>query len=155
MRTELRVVGVFDHDLLEPHPGIARLEDDELHAGDMWNSNSLASWLLTDAGLDRDVAAARPPLGGRAPGWATGDGLPGVRDPDARAFGRFTSEAARHFKGRVGRFAIWNEPNWPSWLRPRRRPPGDRRSGQQPAAARAGQSPTDLNPQLWQFVQTV
>ena len=45
---------------------------DELGVGDMWNSNSLVSWLLVGAGLDPDVDAARPPLGGRAPGWATG-----------------------------------------------------------------------------------
>jgi hypothetical protein len=43
---------------------------DELRTGDMWNSNSLTSWLLATAGVDaRDV---RPPVGGRAPGWAAG-----------------------------------------------------------------------------------
>jgi hypothetical protein len=43
---------------------------DEAGAGDMWNSNSLVSWLLTRAGLDtRDIA---PPHGGRAPGWRAG-----------------------------------------------------------------------------------
>jgi hypothetical protein len=43
---------------------------DELHAGDMWNSNSVVSWLLTRSGLDVD--AIRPPPGGRAPGWDAG-----------------------------------------------------------------------------------
>lgn len=43
---------------------------DELRAGDMWNSNSLISWLIVRAGLDID--AIRPPAGGRAPGWAAG-----------------------------------------------------------------------------------
>ena len=43
---------------------------DELAAGEMWNSNSLASWLLASAGLDTDGIA--PPLGGRAPGWRAG-----------------------------------------------------------------------------------
>jgi hypothetical protein len=42
---------------------------DELDAGDMWNSNSLVSWILARAGLDTELA---PPLGGRAPGWAAG-----------------------------------------------------------------------------------
>jgi hypothetical protein len=43
---------------------------DELHAGDMWNSNSLISWLLVRAGVDtRDL---NPPPGGRAPGWEAG-----------------------------------------------------------------------------------
>ena len=43
---------------------------DELHAGEMWNSNSVVAWLLTRAGLL--TAAGRPPLGGRAPGWDAG-----------------------------------------------------------------------------------
>ena len=43
---------------------------DELRAGDMWNSNSVVSWLLARAGLDID--ALRPPSGGRAPGWKAG-----------------------------------------------------------------------------------
>jgi hypothetical protein len=43
---------------------------DELHAGEMWNSNSLISWLLVGAGLDTEAIA--PPAGGRAPGWDAG-----------------------------------------------------------------------------------
>jgi hypothetical protein len=43
---------------------------DELHTGDMWNSNSLISWLLVRAGLDTDHV--QPPSGGRAPGWDAG-----------------------------------------------------------------------------------
>lgn len=43
---------------------------DETGTGDMWNSNSLVSWLLVGAGLD--VARHGPPPGGRAPGWAAG-----------------------------------------------------------------------------------
>ena len=43
---------------------------DEFHIGDMWNSNSVISWLLTRAGLPAVHIA--PPSGGRAPGWATG-----------------------------------------------------------------------------------
>jgi len=43
---------------------------DELHAGEMWNSNSLVSWLLVRAGID--VQSVHPPSGGRAPGWAAG-----------------------------------------------------------------------------------
>ncbi|HMJ00485.1 MAG TPA: hypothetical protein VK488_11675 [Gaiellaceae bacterium] len=43
---------------------------DELAAGEMWNSNSLISWLLTRAGLD--VEGLHPPSGGRAPGWHAG-----------------------------------------------------------------------------------
>lgn len=43
---------------------------DELHAGEMWNSNSVIAWLIAQAGLDAE--AIRPPEGGRAPGWAAG-----------------------------------------------------------------------------------
>ena len=42
----------------------------ELAAGDMWNSNSVVSWTLARAGVD--MAALRPPRGGRAPGWDAG-----------------------------------------------------------------------------------
>ena len=43
---------------------------DELRAGEMWNSNSVVSWILTVSGLvDR---AGGPPPGGRAPGWDAG-----------------------------------------------------------------------------------
>lgn len=43
---------------------------DELGTGEMWNSNSLVSWLLACAGLDTDDLG--PPPGGRAPGWDAG-----------------------------------------------------------------------------------
>jgi hypothetical protein len=43
---------------------------DEFATGEMWNSNSITSWTLTRSGID--VAAIRPPTGGRAPGWHAG-----------------------------------------------------------------------------------
>lgn len=43
---------------------------DELAVGDMWNSNSLVSWLLARAGLE--ISHIGPPDGGRAPGWHAG-----------------------------------------------------------------------------------
>ena len=43
---------------------------DELRTGDKWNSNSLIAWLLARSG--HDMAAVRPPAGGRAPGWRAG-----------------------------------------------------------------------------------
>jgi hypothetical protein len=43
---------------------------DELSAGEMWNSNSVISWLVARSGLD--VESIHPPLGGRAPGWWAG-----------------------------------------------------------------------------------
>jgi hypothetical protein len=43
---------------------------DELAAGEMWNSNSLTSWLIVRSGLDVD--SIHIPAGGRAPGWRAG-----------------------------------------------------------------------------------
>jgi hypothetical protein len=43
---------------------------DELRTGEMWNSNSLISWLLARAGID--TGGLEPPAGGRAPGWNAG-----------------------------------------------------------------------------------
>jgi hypothetical protein len=43
---------------------------DELGVGEMWNSNSVVSWLLARAGLPTDEI--RPPARGRAPGWQAG-----------------------------------------------------------------------------------
>ena len=43
---------------------------DELHTGEMLNSNSLTAWLLACSGHDMD--AIDMPLHGRAPGWSAG-----------------------------------------------------------------------------------
>ena len=43
---------------------------DELKAGEMWNSNSVISWLLVIGGIDADTVSM--PSGGRAPGWDSG-----------------------------------------------------------------------------------
>ena len=43
---------------------------DELDAGEMWNSNSVISWVPARSGVD--VATVRPPNCGRAPGWDAG-----------------------------------------------------------------------------------
>lgn len=43
---------------------------DELDAGDMWNSNSIVSWVLSRSG--HDLGSVAPPAGGRAPGWPAG-----------------------------------------------------------------------------------
>ena len=43
---------------------------DEQELGEMWNSNSLTSWLLAASG--HDLTDVRPPGGGRAPGWQAG-----------------------------------------------------------------------------------
>jgi hypothetical protein len=67
--------------MLSHDPGVARrlLEEthsvpglvwgrDQMATGEMWNSNSVVSWLLTRAG----IAEIHPPRGWRAPGWDAG-----------------------------------------------------------------------------------
>jgi hypothetical protein len=50
---------------------------DDYGAGEMWNSNSVTSWALTNDGID--ATAVRPPGGGRAPGWSAGITVAGRR----------------------------------------------------------------------------
>ena len=52
---------------------------DELDAGEMWNSNSVTSWILGRAGIDTTQLA--PPAGGRAPGWDAGCVVAARTDP--------------------------------------------------------------------------
>jgi hypothetical protein len=61
--------------LLELVPQAPRLTwgRDELRCGDMWNSNSLVSWLLVRSG--HDITMLRPPANGRVPGWRAGVAL--------------------------------------------------------------------------------
>jgi len=51
---------------------------DELQAGEMWNSNSVISWVIARSGLD--VEALSPLAGGRAPGWHAGLVIAGRQD---------------------------------------------------------------------------
>jgi hypothetical protein len=58
---------------LVPHVPTPVWGRDELGMGEMWNSNSIISWLIARSGLD--VGEIRPPPGGRAPGWRAGIAL--------------------------------------------------------------------------------
>src|SRR3954447_14698894 len=62
-------------------------------------------------------------LAGPAPAYATANKRIGVRSPKPAAYAKFVAAAAKHFKGRVDRYSIWNEPNYPSWLSPQRLSP--------------------------------
>jgi hypothetical protein len=64
---------------------------DELHTGEMWNSNSVTSWLLSRGGIDIDDI--RPPGNGRGPGWDAGRAAAGRVDHD---------QAALRHVGKVG-----------------------------------------------------
>ena len=55
---------------LAPQVPTATWGRDELGAGEMWNSNSIVSWVLARSG--HDLSGLGPPPGGRAPGWDAG-----------------------------------------------------------------------------------
>jgi hypothetical protein len=55
---------------LVPHVPTLVWGRDELRTGEMWNSNSITSWLITRTGLDAESIGL--PSGGRAPGWHAG-----------------------------------------------------------------------------------
>jgi len=81
---------------------------DELRAGEMWNFNSVTSWLLFRAGID--AGDVRPPGNGRAPGWDAGrriagrDGGPRPAPPSGVKTRRAGAEAQRSWRmtGRLG-----------------------------------------------------
>jgi hypothetical protein len=60
-------------------------------------------------------------LTGPAPRWANARRSTAQRawyKPSATEFGRFAAVVAEHFRDRVDRYSIWNEPNWKTWLGP-------------------------------------
>ncbi|MBX5468569.1 MAG: cellulase family glycosylhydrolase [Thermoleophilaceae bacterium] len=79
------------------------------------------NWAGYDYLIDRAAArgiSVELTLTGPAPRWATANHRVGNYKPNARQFATFARDAAKHFRGRVDRYAIWNEPNWKSWLNP-------------------------------------
>lgn len=76
---------------------------DELGAGEMWNSNSLTSWLIARSGLDAETI--EPPTGGRAPGWDAGLRL-AFRPHDPRLC-TGSSERTERVDARAGFAAEW------------------------------------------------
>ncbi len=67
-------------------------------------------------------------VSGPAPAWATADRKVGGYKPDPVKFSAFVRTVAAHFKGRVDRYAIWNEPNLSAWLAPSSTSPAQYRS---------------------------
>jgi hypothetical protein len=65
---------------------------DELGTDEMWNSNSVISWLLARSGLPTDRIC--PPAGGRAPGWAAGL-VTALREPSDERAGQSSGAALR------------------------------------------------------------
>ncbi len=72
---------------------------DELGVADMWNSNSVVSWVLTHAGLLPRAGA--PPEGGRAPGWRAGVSAAVRRSVEGSA-----TDVVRHAGDGVGEHAV-------------------------------------------------
>jgi hypothetical protein len=62
---------------------------DELGTGEMWNSNSVISWLIATSGLDAE--SVRLPLDGRVPGWRAGIVM-AHRDQARSTAARFTAD---------------------------------------------------------------
>jgi hypothetical protein len=63
-------------------------------------------------------------ISGPAPAWATKNHKVGNTSPSTYRFGQFAATVAEHFKGRIDRYSIWNEPNWDGWLSPAKHAPG-------------------------------
>jgi hypothetical protein len=57
-------------------------------------------------------------LTGPAPAWGAKNRKIGNFGPNPDYFGDYARAAATHFKGRIDRYSIWNEPNYVSWLQP-------------------------------------
>ena len=79
--------------------------------------------------LDPAIAAANAHgikvqlvLNGPGPRFAA-KGPFGRVNPNSTHFGKFAAAAAAHFKGRVDRYSIWNEPNLKAWIEPVRSGP--------------------------------
>src|SRR3954465_6849880 len=79
------------------------------------------NWTGYDA-LIRQAAArgigVQLTLTGPAPAYATANHRIGPYKPKASAFRAFARAAAEHFRGKVDRYSIWNEPNYVRWLSP-------------------------------------
>jgi hypothetical protein len=81
---------------------------------------------IYDLAVNESLARGLQPqltLTGPAPAWATRNHRVGVVAPDAKKFARFAHAATEHFKDRVRRWSVWNEPNWFSLLQPVRSAP--------------------------------
>jgi hypothetical protein len=106
--TRLRVNFIWAHEITNPR--LKRAPKDSGY-----------NWYHFDSLIDQAAAngiRVELTLTGPAPAWATGNHKIGVYKPRASAYAKFVRDVATHFKGRVDRYSIWNEPNWKSWLTP-------------------------------------
>lgn len=57
------------------------------------------------------------------PRWGGSTKATDTLRPSAARFATFAARVAAHYRGRVGSYSIWNEPNWHTWIRPARTAP--------------------------------
>lgn len=57
-------------------------------------------------------------ISGPVPRWATLSRRDQYTRPSPQRFARFAQAVGAHYRGRIGIFSIWNEPNHPDFLRP-------------------------------------
>jgi GH35 family endo-1,4-beta-xylanase len=57
-------------------------------------------------------------ISGFAPAWATGNHKKGCYRINVKYFNEYVRAIAKHFKGLIERYSIWNEPNYISWNGP-------------------------------------
>jgi hypothetical protein len=72
---------------------------------------------LQEEAADRGIGLQLT-IAGPAPSWATRNHKVGNVAPDPQKYGAFVRTVVSHFKGKVDRYSIWNEPNWTTWLEP-------------------------------------
>lgn len=77
---------------------------------------------LIDAAAKRGIRVELI-LGPKIPAFASSKHQVGKSSPNAKKFGKFAKAMAKHFKGRVNRYSIWNEPNYVTWLKPSSKAP--------------------------------
>ncbi len=99
------------------------------------NQTSVPSTINYNFGVwDTAIAAAKAygiktqlDLTGDPPAWACGSKkVPYECDgykPNVRLWKGFVKAVAKHFKGKVNRYSLWNEPNWYTWLSPHKKAP--------------------------------
>jgi hypothetical protein len=88
-------------------------------------SNIVYDFRLWDAAIARAKAygiKTQLTLAGDPPAYACGNKkIPYSCDgfkPNRKLFAHFARAVAKHFKGDVKRYSVWNEPNWYTWISP-------------------------------------
>ena len=93
-------------------------------------SNITYDWSVWDDAIARARAfgiQVQLDLTGDPPAWACGNLRPPYAcdgyKPNRKLFAHFVSAAVSHFKGKVSRYSLWNEPNWYTWISPHNESP--------------------------------